>query len=214
MQSQDFITPVFTVAEAALVVSPTKMNVFYRGLKNPVDISVPGVSNDKLRVSISSGHKIKKQADGSYVVEPSSANSNKIANISVKGEMPDGSISDLGRKEFRVKRIPDPVPFWSGKRPSNRTISKNEVLSFAPLAAKMENFDFDVKVRVKSFTIRVSKDGTFKELTSGNNRLTNDMKALLERVRRGNTIYFEDIVVGLPDGTERILAPMKLKVTS
>ena len=190
------------------------MNVFYRGLDNPVDISVPGVANDKLRVSISSGHKIRKQPDGSYIVEPSSSNSNKVANISVKGEMPDGTIADLGRKEFRVKRIPDPVPFWSGKRPSNRTITKNEVLSFAPLAAKMENFDFDVKVRVKSFTIRVSKDGTFKELTSGNNRLTNDMKALLERVRRGNTIYFEDIVVGLPDGTERILAPMKLKVTS
>ena len=214
MQSQDFITPVFTVAEAALVVSPTKMNVFYRGLPNPVDVSVPGVANDKLRVSISSGHKIKKKPDGSYEVEPSSSNSNKVAKISVKGEMPDGTIADLGNKEFRVKRIPDPVPFWSGKRPSNRTITKNEVLSFAPLAAKMENFDFDVKVRVKSFTIRVSKDGTFKELTSGNNRLTSDMKALLERVRRGNTIYFEDIVVGMPDGTERILAPMKLKVTT
>ncbi len=214
IQTEEFETPVFTVAEAALVVSPTKMNVFYRGLDNPVDISVPGVANDKLIVSISSGHKIKKQPDGSYIVDPSSSNSNKIAKISVKGEMPDGTIAPLGSKEFRVKRIPDPVPFWAGKRPSNRTITKNEVLSFAPLAAKMDNFDFDVKVRVKSFTIRVSKDGTFKELTSGNNRLTNDMKALLERVRRGNTIYFEDIVVGLPDGTERILAPMKLKVTS
>jgi gliding motility-associated protein GldM len=214
MQSQDFVTPTFTVAEAALVVSPIKMNVFYRGLPNPVEVSVPGVANDKLRVSISSGHKIRKQPDGSYIVEPSSANANKTAKISVKGEMPDGTIANLGSADFRVKRIPDPVPFWSGKRPSNRTISKNEVLSFAPLAAKMENFDFDVKVRVKSFTIRVSKDGTFKELNSGNNRLTADMKALLERVRRGNTIYFEDIVVGMPDGTERILSPMKLKVTS
>lgn len=213
MQSQEFFTPVFTVAEAALVVSPTKMNVFYRGLDNPVDVSVPGVANDKLTVSISAGHKIKKQPDGSYNVEPSSSNSNKTAVISVKGEMPDGTIADLGKKEFRVKRIPDPVPFWAGKRPNDRTITKNEVLSFAPLAAKMENFDFDVKVRVKGFTLRVSKDGTFKELTSGNNRLTSDMKALLERVRRGNTIYFEDIVVGMPDGTERILAPMKLKVT-
>jgi gliding motility-associated protein GldM len=214
MKSQDFITPAFTIAEASLVVSPIKMNVFYRGLPNPVEVSVPGVANDKLRVSISSGHKIRKQSDGSYMVEPSNKNSNKTAKISVKGEMPDGSIANLGSADFRVKRIPDPVPFWAGKRPSNRTISKNEVLSFAPLAAKMENFDFDVKVRVKSFTIRVSKDGTFKELNSGNNRLTADMKALLERVRRGNTIYFEDIVVGMPDGTERILSPMKLKVTS
>ena len=214
MQSKDFLTPTFTIAEAALVVSPIKMNVFYRGLDNPVEISVPGVANDKLQVSISSGHTIRRQSDGSYNVTPSSSTSNKKAIISVKGEMPDGSIAQLGNAEFRVKRIPDPVPFWAGKRPSDRTISKTQVLGFAPLAAKMDNFDFDVKVRVKSFTIRVSKDGTFKDLSSGNNRITSDMKALLERVRRGNTIYFEDIIVSMPDGTERILPPMKLKVTS
>jgi len=214
MQSKDFLTPTFTIAEAALVVSPIKMNVFYRGLDNPVEISVPGVANDKLQVGISSGHKIRRQSDGSYNVTPSSSTSNKKAIISVKGEMPDGSIANLGNAEFRVKRIPDPVPFWAGKRPSDRTISKTQILGFAPLAAKMDNFDFDVKVRVKSFTIRVSKDGTFKDLSSGNNRITDDMKALLERVRRGNTIYFEDIIVSMPDGTERILPPMKLKVTS
>ena len=214
MQSKDFLTPTFTIAEAALVVSPIKMNVFYRGLDNPVEISVPGVANDKLQVGISSGHKIRRQSDGSYNVTPSSSTSNKKAIISVKGEMPDGSIANLGNAEFRVKRIPDPVPFWAGKRPSDRTISKTQILGFAPLAAKMDNFDFDVKVRVKSFTIRVSKDGTFKDLSSGNNRITSDMKALLERVRRGNTIYFEDIIVSMPDGTERILSPMKLKVTS
>jgi len=214
MQSQPFFTPVVTVAEAALVVSPTKMNVFYRGVPNPVEVSVPGVPSDKLQVSISSGHKIKRQSDGTYVVEPSNSSSNKKATISVKGEMPDGSMSNLGNAEFRVKRIPDPIPFWAGKKPSNRTITKNEVISFAPLAAKMDNFDFDVQVRVKSFTIRLSKDGTFKELNSPNNKITSDMKALLNRVKRGNTIYFEDIIVGMPDGTERMVSSLKLKITS
>jgi gliding motility-associated protein GldM len=214
MQSQQFFTPTFTIADAGLVVSPTKMNVFYRGVSNPVEVSVPGVPSNKLRVSISNGHSIKKQRDGTYLVEPAKSTAKKEAVISVRGEMPDGSISNLGTSNFRVKRIPDPVPFWAGKRPSDRTITKNEVLSFAPLAAKMDNFDFDVKVRVKNFTIRVSKDGSFKDLTSPNNRLTNDMKALLDRVRRGNIIYFEDIVVGMPDGSQRVLAPMKLKITS
>lgn len=214
MQSQPFFTPVVTVAEAALVVSPTKMNVFYRGVPNPVEVSVPGVPSDKLQVSISSGHKIKRQSDGTYIVEPSNSSSNKKATISVKGEMPDGSMSNLGNAEFRVKRIPDPIPFWAGKKPSNRTITKNEVISFAPLAAKMDNFDFDVQVRVKSFTIRLSKDGTFKELNSPNNKITSDMKALLNRVKRGNTIYFEDIIVGMPDGTERMVSSLKLKITS
>jgi len=214
MQSQQFFTPTFTIAEAALVVSPTKMNVFYRGVPNPVEISVPGVANNKLRVSISNGHRIKKQSDGTYIVEPSTSTANKEAIISVKGEMADGSISNLGSSNFRVKRIPDPVPFWAGKRPSDRTITKNEVLSFAPVAGKMDNFDFDVKVLVKSFSIRLSKDGTFKELNSPNNRITSDMQALLGRVKRGNTIYFEDIIVGMPDGTERMVASLKLKITS
>ena len=214
MQSQQFFTPTFTIAEAALVVSPTKMNVFYRGVPNPVEISVPGVANNKLRVSISNGHRIKKQQDGTYIVDPGTSTANKEAVISVKGEMADGSINNLGSSNFRVKRIPDPVPFWAGKKPSDRTITKNEVLSFAPLAGKMDNFDFDVKVLVKSFTIRLSKDGTFKELNSPNNRITSDMKALLNRVKRGNTIYFEDIMVGMPDGTERRVASLKLKITS
>ena len=64
-----FYTPEFTVAEPALVVSPTKMNVFYRGVPNPVEISVPGVSSDKLDVRITGGHRIKPDGE-TFIVEP------------------------------------------------------------------------------------------------------------------------------------------------
>jgi hypothetical protein len=77
----------------------------------------------------------------------------------------------------------------------------------------MVNFDFDVKVVVKSFSISVSRDGTLVERKSNSNRLTDNMKELLNRVTRGNVIYIEDIVVKMPDGTERQLATMKLKVS-
>jgi len=205
-----FYTPSFTVAEPALVVSPTKMNVFYRGLPNPVEISVPGVPGDRLDVRITGGHKIKKQPDGSYVVEPGKTNE---AKISVSATMPDGSKKSLPQRDFRVKRIPDPVPSFAGKEPSDRTISKNTLLGAPGVAAKMVNFDFDVKVVVKSFSISVSRDGTLVERKSNSNRLTDNMKELLNRVTRGNVIYIEDIVVKMPDGTERQLATMKLKVS-
>jgi hypothetical protein len=51
------------------------------------------------------------------------------------------------------------------------------------------------------------------ERKSNSNRLTDNMKELLSRVTRGNVIYIEDIVVKMPDGTERQLATMKLKVS-
>ena len=205
-----FYTPSFTVAEPALVVSPTKMNVFYRGLPNPVEVSVPGVPGDRLDVRIAGGHKIKKQPDGSYVVEPGKG---KDAKISVTATLPDGSKKSLPQRDFRVKRIPDPVPSFAGKEPSDRTISKNTLLGAPGVAAKMVNFDFDVKVVVKSFSISVSRDGTLVERKSNSNRLTDNMKELLNRVTRGNVIYIEDIVVKMPDGTERQLATMKLKVS-
>ena len=210
MLSEQFFTPVFTIAEPALVVSPTKMNVFYRGVPNPVEISVPGVASDKLRVSISGGHKIKKQRDGTYIVEPSN-DSKKTAIISVKGEMPDGSISNLGSRDFVVKRIPDPVPWWGGKDPSDMLIKTNEILSFTAVVPKMPDFAFQIKPVVKGFTITMSKDGVVSSEKSTNNKITSAQEKLLRKARPGTRLFFEDIKVRMPDKTTRILN-LSLKV--
>ena len=205
-----FYTPSFTVAEPALVVSPTKMNVFYRGLPNPVEVSVPGVANDALEVRISGDNKIKKQPDGSYVVDPGKGTE---AKITVTATMPDGSKKTLPTRDFRVKRIPDPVPSFAGKTPTDRLINKNTLLAAPGLSAQMKNFDFDVNVTVKSFDIATVRDGILITKTSNSNRLSSEMSKLLNRVNPGSVIYIENIVVSMPDGTTRPLAPMKLKVT-
>jgi hypothetical protein len=195
------------------VVSPTKMNVFYRGVPNPVEISVPGVPQDKIEVRIDGGHSLKKQSDGTFIVNPNKNLSIREANITVIAELPDGSKKTLPSKPFRVKRIPDPVPFWTGKRSTDNGITKAEVISFAPIGALMEGFDFELDVRVISFTMRIAQDGSFSELKSnGNNRITSEMQTALTKVRRGSVIYIEDILVKMPDG-ERPLPPMKLRIT-
>ena len=186
------------------------MNVFYRGVPNPVEISVPGVASDKLRVNISGGHKIKKQRDGTYIVEPSN-DSNKTAVISVKGEMPDGSISNLGSRDFVVKRIPDPVPWWGGKDPSDMLIKTNEILSFTAVVPKMPDFAFQIKPEVKGFTITMSKDGVVSSEVSTNNKITSAQEKLLRKARPGTRLFFEDIKVRMPDKTTRILN-LSLKV--
>lgn len=210
MLDRQFFTPKFTIAEPALVVSPTKMNVFYRGVPNPVEISVPGVPSDKLRVSISGSHTIKKQRDGTYIVEPSK-DSNKTAVISVKGEMPDGTISNLGQRDFVVKRIPDPLPWWGGKDPTNMLIKTNEILSFTAVVPKMPDFAFQIKPEVIGFTITMSKDGVVSSEKSTNNKITSQQEKLLRKARPGTRLFFEDIKVRMPDKTTRILN-LSLKV--
>ena len=203
-----FYTPEFTVAEPALVVSPTKMNVFYRGVPNPVEISVPGVSSDKLDVRITGGHKIKPDGE-TYIVEPGAG---VDAEIVVSATLPDGSKKTLPGREFRVKRIPDPSPRFAGKSPSDKTITKVLLENAPSVGALMENFDFDVEVRVKRFNVTVTKGGTFVEQSSSSNMVTSNMKELFRSVGRGSVVYIEDIVVSMPDGTERALPTMKLKV--
>ena len=76
----------------------------------------------------------------------------------------------------------------------------------------MVNFNFDVDVYVRSFTISLSRDGTVIRKTSTSNKLTEDMKALFKRVSKGSIINFEDIVVRMPDGEDRLVGGLKLKV--
>jgi len=203
-----FYTPEFTVAEPALVVSPTKMNVFYRGVPNPVEISVPGVSSEKLDVRITGGHRIKPDGE-TFIVEPGAG---KEASIEVTATLPDGSKKSLPGREFRVKRIPDPSPRFAGKSPADKTITKVLLENAPSVGALMENFDFDVEVKVKRFNVTVTKGGTFVEQSSNTNMVTANMKELFRSVGRGSVVYIEDIVVSMPDGTERALPTMKLKV--
>ena len=203
-----FYTPEFTVAEPALVVSPTKMNVFYRGVPNPVEISVPGVSSDKLDVRITGGHSIKPDGE-TFIVNPGQS---AEAEIVVTATLPDGSKKTLPGREFRVKRIPDPAPRFAGKKASDKTITKVLLENAPSVGALMENFDFDVEVRVKRFNVTVTKGGTFVEQSSNSNMVTSNMKELFRTVGRGSIVYIEDILVSMPDGTERALPTMKLKV--
>ncbi|MFM9985980.1 MAG: hypothetical protein ACKVOK_12150, partial [Flavobacteriales bacterium] len=108
-----YYIPPFTVGAPALVVSPKQMNVFYRGLDNPVEISVPGVSPNQMTPSCSGCDVFTKVSDGEWNVRPGAG---KEATISVSASI-NGNNTNMGSKLFRIKTIPDPIPSFNGKRP-------------------------------------------------------------------------------------------------
>ena len=197
----------YQVVAPQLVVSPTKMNVFYKGIPNPVSVSVPGFTDDKITPRISNG-SMSKSSEG-YIVNVSQGNT---ANITCTAELPDGTTKSLGPVEFRVKRIPDPVPSFAKKKPTDATIKKQDLVNSAGLRAEMENFDFDVKVTVKSFDMVFVRDGNVITKKSSSNRVTSEMQANMKKVRNGEKVYFENIKVSMPDGSVRKVANIILKV--
>lgn len=200
----------YTVVAPTLVVSPTKMNVFYKGIPNPVSVSLPGFKNEDIVPTISNG-TITKGGEGGYTVN---VNSGKEANISVTATLPDGSKKSVGPVKFRVKRIPDPVPSFAKKTPSDNTVKKTAFSNARGLIAKMDNFDFEVSVKVSSFDMTFVKDGKIITKKSNSNKVTSEMQANMKKVRSGEMVFLEKILVSMPDGTTRKVGNIALKVVN
>jgi gliding motility-associated protein GldM len=88
----------FEVGEATATVSATGMNVFYRGISNPVAISAGGVPESDVQARISSGN-IRRTGVGVYSVKPGP--SGDKATVSVYATV-DGSQKLMTRQDFRV----------------------------------------------------------------------------------------------------------------
>ena len=58
------------MAEANATISATAMNVFYRGLNNPVAISAGSVAESSVDARITSPHSIRRVKPGEYIVKP------------------------------------------------------------------------------------------------------------------------------------------------
>jgi gliding motility-associated protein GldM len=198
----------YEVAKPALVVSPIKMNVLYRGIENPVAISVPGISQDDLRATISVGTLVK-QSDGTYIAKDIKTGTK--ATVSVSAEI-DGKVKPMGTFEFRVKSVPDPVAKFAGKGPSDATAQASELTAALGVVADLPDFEFDLKYPVKSFDLTVIMGGNVKTISSNNNKLTDEQRELLKQVRRNQTVIIENIRATAPDGSIRKLGSINLRV--
>lgn len=195
----------FMVAKPALVVSPTAMNVFYRGLENPVEVSVPGVPTEKLEVSVSNASK--SGSKGKFMVKPGSGTK---CEVSVSAEL-NGSKKNFGKMEFRVKNVPDPKPYFAGVTGAGNVQRKN-LIAAQGVIAKMENFEFDLRFDIVSYVMSATIKGKVVDQPARGPRVTANMKTLLGALRPGQKIYIEKIKAKGPDGTVRDLGTIVLKV--
>ncbi len=197
----------YEVARPSLVVSPTKMNVLYRGIENPVAISVPGVPQQALTATLSNG-TLTKQADGSYIAKVSSGSE---AIVSVTAEI-NGVRKPMGTFPFRLKSVPDPVAKFAGKYSTDNTARPAELTAALGLIAELKDFVFDLSYPIKSFDITLIRGADVKTLQSSSNKITPDQSEMLRQVRRNDVISIENIRANAPDGTVRKLGGINLRV--
>ena len=190
----------YLVLAPQLIVSPTKMNVFYKGLPNPVNISVPGFTSDKV-FPVASAGSLSKGSEG-YVMNIGKGNT---VNISASVELPDGSKKQMAPVPFRVKRVPDPVPSFSQAKPTDNVISGLKVKNAKGLRADMgDDFEFDYTPIVTSFKVVTVVNGEIKEAKCTGNTLNETSKGILSTMRRGQKFSIEEIMVKMPEGNRKV----------
>ncbi|MFV0506949.1 MAG: gliding motility protein GldM [Bacteroidales bacterium] len=198
----------YTVVAPSATISPTKMNVLYMGVPNPISISGGGVSPDHLRPTFSN-MRAEKQ-DAGWVVFPESLDADgSKTKINVSANV-DGSSFNLGAMSFRVKKVPDPVPMVANKQ--GGTISKAEFAVQDGILAVMKDFDFALSFTVTGFNVSITKGGFSNTWQSSNNRFTSEMKTQFNSLGRGDVVYIDNIFAKGGDGTTRPLPPISFKM--
>lgn len=203
-------TTTYQVMAPLLVASPTKMNVLYRGVENPLSFSVPGVTAENVRPVIDNG-RVYRKADGWYAAIDRTGE----AHVSAQVVLPDGSQRTIGPILFRAKNLPTPVASVNGLGASDTRATIAKLRNAAGVRVKLgEGCEFDEPFIVKRVTVTVMRNGTPMSVALNNGVFTEEVKRLFERLRDGDRVFIEDIQAQLANGQgpAYTVAPLALKV--
>lgn len=201
----------YVVANAAVAISPDKMNVFYAGVENPLTVSAAGVAPTDLVVNISGcGGSLKNNGNGKYAVTVNGPGTCTITAFQKTG----GRLVQQGApQEFRVKRFPNPPLKISGKTViGNLDMKVAEAKSLYSIGLDLASFDFNAPFKVTEFAITIASPGAgIQFFKCPGNTLSDKAREALQRIKSGGKIYIEDIKVQSP-GEVREFPMVKITV--
>lgn len=186
----------YSVNEPAVVVSADKMNVLYRGVKNPISISVPGIPANKISAT---GPGLRKVGAGKWIADVTRYKG-RTGNVVVTAVMADGREKQFAPQKYRIKDIPMPMGAIGGQSEISLPASN---LAKLPVEARLMNFEFELKLKVVSFSIKIPGKPTFKVKGS---RMERKVISALKRVPIGTEISIRDIKVKVPGNSSYKIA--------
>ena len=165
----------------AALIAADKMNVVYRGVANPMSISIPGIPDNKVTASAPG---LSKRSASKYVMNPGKG---RNVTITASGILPDGQ-KVSSRSEFRIKDIPRPAGSIRGETGSAKMPRKN--LEIATIGALLEDFDFDLNLKVSGFKFKVPGQPT---VSVNGSKLDSRAISALKRAKRGDAVQIFDV---------------------
>ena len=174
-----------TVAKPnSATISADKMNVVYRGVKNPMTISFAGVSDNKVKAS---AQGLSRVSGSKYVMDATRIKGREIT-INVSASLPDGGGNVSDNAKFRIKDLPKPTGTIRGEDGSVK-MQRNS-LGISTIGAKFDDFDFELPLRVSGFKFKVPGQPT---ISVNGSKLDSRAKGALRKAKRGSSVQIFDI---------------------
>tara|TARA_R110000868_G_scaffold100301_2_gene275876 strand:+ start:32231 stop:33793 length:1563 start_codon:yes stop_codon:yes gene_type:complete len=190
----------------AATISADKMNVVYRGVKNPMTISFAGVSDNKV---VAGGQGLSRTGGSKYLMDATLIKGREVT-INVTGTLPDGQkVSD--KAVFRIKDLPKPTGTVRGEDGS--LSMQRSSLEISTIGAKFDDFDFELPLRVTGFKFKVPGQPT---MNVNGSKLDSRAKQALTKAKRGEGVQIFDIEAKA-DGVSVILkkvSPVFIELTN
>ena len=180
------------------VVSADNMKVFYRGLRNPTSISIPGVASNTI-VPSSANAKFSKTKNG-WAAQPTNAKAKEMK-VTVSGVL-NGKRKQFDGGTFRILPPPPGKGSVSGMNKVIQTggsISKTLLANGIVTGTKPKDFLYDYEIIVTGFDIKVGNSPA-KKVTG--NKASRSSKAALDikSAGKGTVVVISNIQASSKDG--------------
>jgi hypothetical protein len=194
----------YFVGAPGATISLDKMNVFYREVDNPISTSASGILLQNLALNVPTGVEKRSIGGGQYIIDVTNY-PQKDLTIGLSAPRGDGKNQDFGGRKYRVKDIPNPILKVGGK-PGGAIPSVAFKPQLGPEAV-LENFDFDAKFTVESFSFgyTLRKSGEYDEIQNEGPLFNSKVKTVMERLRPKDKVYLENVRVKSPRGKIRVI---------
>lgn len=212
---QDFESEYF-VTEPSATVAPTLMNVLYAGIDNPIRIAVPGIPSGNVTATMTNGTLTRK--GDLFVARPNAVGTEAV--VSVNARMADGRSVEMAKNTFRVRALPDPLPYIEYKDQNGNlrkfkggVIAKRALLDAGGVLAAIDDDILQVDYSVVRFTLTYfdSFGNAQREVTEGS-RFSERQRSYISNLARGKELFITGVVARGPDGVERTIPPIQITV--
>lgn len=189
-----------------------KFNIAYIGLDNPISIAVENCPCNSIVLKVNNGTITGKDCKFIYRgIEPG------FANLTVYKKSGD-NLKKVGQYGFRVKRIPPPVfkigPYGISYFYADRKANKSVLTSQQFVRAELEGFDYDAKMLIDSFSVKIFNVDSAITNTYFNisNKISQQIINAFSKLKTGDVIFFHKIFAKGPEGLQWELDPLILTI--